>query len=274
MSKLKTILFYYNLVFTLILIVIGIFTQIIFKAPNLLIILIPLIAYFICYLIINSKRFKTPKNQSFWIIVSLLLIFDFLATLILFLSTLSIAHSFPSFLISLLYLPFPLYFFLTIYHWTQKLKIAHPGTSKIAENKINSPKTGESVTSVDPHRRQFLKLLGGTSLSLIFLSLLNPKQAGAAFFGSVPGPGTVSLKDANGLKINPAEKQPTDGYKISQIDDTAYPYYYGYINQSGAWYIMSEDVLNNYRYTKGDSDFATNWTGRALLTYGYFDSIF
>ena len=272
MSKLKKILFYYNFIFTLVLVFIGLSTQILFKAPTLLIILLPLIAYFICYLIINSNKFKTPKSQSFWIIVSLLLIFNFLSTLVLFLSTLSISRSLPSFFISILYLPFPIYFFLTIYHWTQKLKISHPVAPKNQTTKNHNEKT--STTSIDPHRRQFLKLLGGTSLSLIFLSLLNPKQAGAAFFGSVPGPGTVSLKDANGLKINPAEKQPTDGYKISQIDDTAYPYYYGYINQSGAWYIMSEDALNNYRYTKGDSDFSTNWTGRALLTYGYFDSIF
>lgn len=265
MPKLKKILFYYNFIFTLILVIIGLSTQILFKAPTLLIILLPLIAYFICYLIINSDKFKTPKNQSFWIIVSLLLVFNFLSTCVLFISTLSISRSIPNFFISILYLPFPIYFFLTIYHWIQKLKISHP---VIHKEKVSTP------TSLDPHRRQFLKLLGGTSLSLIFLSLLNPKQAGAAFFGSVPGPGTVSLKDANGLKINPAEKQPTDGYKISQIDDTAYPYYYGYINQSGAWYIMSEDALNNYRYTKGDSDFSTNWTGRALLTYGYFDSIF
>lgn len=273
MSKLKKFLFYYNLFFTSLLVIIGFITQIIFKSPTLLIILIPLIAYFICYLIINSKRFKTPKNQSFWIIVSLLLIFNFLSTLILFISTLIISRSITNFAISLIYLPFPLYFYLTIYHWTQKLKIAHPPASNIVENKSQENKTDQNPT-LDPHRRQFLKLLGGTSLSLIFLSLLNPKQAGAAFFGSVPGPGTVSLKDANGLKINPAEKQPTDGYKISQIDDTTYPYYYGYINQSGAWYIMSEDASSNYRYAKGDSDFATNWTGRALLTYGYFDSVF
>ena len=131
-----------------------------------------------------------------------------------------------------------------------------------------------SSVKVDVDRRRFLKILGGTGVSIFLMSLLNPKQAGAAFFGSVPGPGTISIKDASGIKINPAEKQPTDGYKISQIDDANYPYYYGYINSSGAWYIMSEDVNSNYRYTKGGSSFATNWTSRASLTYDYFDSIF
>jgi hypothetical protein len=37
---------------------------------------------------------------------------------------------------------------------------------------------------------------------------------------------------------------------------------------------MSEDSSSNFRYTKGSSSFSTNWTGRAGLTYDYFDSVF
>lgn len=270
MSKLKSILFYYNLVFTFVLLLIGFITKIVFESAILLIIFIPLMVYFGGYLIFNSKKIKTPQSQSFWIFVSFLLIYNFFATIILSLSTLIFSKTLPNFIVAFLYFPYPVYFFLTIFHWFKKLK----GSRPVIPNTVSTTDTNDNSTAVDPHRRQFLKLIGGTSLSLIFLSLLNPKQAGAAFFGSVPGPGTVSLKDASGVKINPAEKQPTDGYKISQIDNTDYPHYYGYVNLTGAWYVMNEDASGNYRYAKGDENFSLNWDGRSGLTYDYFDSIF
>lgn len=264
MNKIKTISFYYNIIFIFCLLTIGIYTKNIFNYPALLIIVVPLIIYFYGYLILNSHKLKTPQNQLFWIFVSLLLIFNLLSTFLLLTSSLVFAKTVTDLFISLFYVPIPLYFFLTIFGWYQKI---------IKNNKtvVSIP---TSTAKVDIDRRRFLKILGGTGVSIFLMSLLNPKQAGAAFFGSVPGPGTISIKDASGVKINPAEKQPTDGYKISQIDDTNYPYYYGYINSTGAWYIMSEDVNSNYRYAKGDSNFAVSWAVRATLTYGYFDSIF
>ena len=275
MNQIKTILFYYNLVFIFCLLAIGVYTSNVLSSPTLLIIVFPLVLYFYGYLFLNSKRFTTPTNQYFWIFVSLLMIFNIFSTSILFISSVSFAHSLTDVLISILYLPLPLYFFTTIVGWYRKITENNQAQPKITKVKSNVTAVSPvSSTNVDLDRRRFLKILGGTGISIFLMSLLNPKQAGAAFFGSVPGPGTISIKDASGIKINPAEKQPTDGYKISQIDDTNYPYYYGYVNSTGAWYIMSEDVDSNYRYTKGDSGFAANWTIRASLTYGYFDSIF
>jgi len=277
MSKLKSILFYYNLAFTFVLLLIGLITKVIFSSPALLIIFIPLTIYFWGYLIFNSKKINTPQSQYFWIFVSLLLIYNFLATTILSFSTLFFSKTLPSIIVSFLYFPYPIYFFLTISHWFKKLKAARPAVS------FNSPKpSAEAVTAatIDPRRRQFLKLLGGTSLSLIFLSLLNPKQAGAAFFGSVPGPGTISLKDVNGAKINPAEKQATDGYKISKIDDiTSSTYaYYGFVNQDGAWYIQRETLsgvnAGDFQYYKGSTNFSSNWTSRSSFSYDDFEDIF
>lgn len=50
--------------------------------------------------------------------------------------------------------------------------------------------------------------------------------------------------------------------------------YYGYENTEGEWYIMKEDLsvsgdsnLISWRYSKGDSNYGTNWTGREALTY-------
>lgn len=127
---------------------------------------------------------------------------------------------------------------------------------------------------VDLDRRKFLKLIGGTSLGFAVLSLVMPHKASAAFFGSVPGPGTVALKDSSGNQIDPSERSPTDGYNISEIDDAALPSYYGFVDKDGRWYISKEDSAGSYRYTKGASDFATNWTDRTSLTYNYFDVIF
>ncbi len=136
-----------------------------------------------------------------------------------------------------------------------------------------SSQTIEEPIGIDQDRRKFIKLIGSAGLSVFVMSLFT-KKAQAAFFGSVPGPGTVALKDPEtGQQISPAIRTPTDGYKISQIDDST-PAYYGFVNKEGEWFIMREDTSGNYRYTKGATNFNTNWTNRASLSYDYFDIIF
>ncbi len=62
-------------------------------------------------------------------------------------------------------------------------------------------------------------------------------------------------------------------YKVSDIDDDASPNYYGFIEKSGAWYILKEDTsAKTYRYVGGRSAYTTNWTNRASLTYTYFNA--
>ena len=132
-----------------------------------------------------------------------------------------------------------------------------------------------STDKFDMDRRAFIKLIGSAGLSVFMLSLFT-KRAQAAFFGSVPGPGVVAIKDSSGNQIDPAEKQPTDGYRVVQLDDST-PAYYGFQNASGAWYIMQEDASGNYRYAVGSSDFTnatTGWPNRAALSYDYFENVF
>lgn len=124
----------------------------------------------------------------------------------------------------------------------------------------------------DLDKRKFLKLIGSAGMTVFLFSIFT-KKAEAAFFGSVPGPGTVAVKDSTGALIDPAIKTPTDGYKITDIDDST-PAYYGFMDKTSAWFIMKEDSSGAYRYTKGSSSFSTNWTNRASLTYDYFDAIF
>lgn len=125
----------------------------------------------------------------------------------------------------------------------------------------------------DPERRKFLKLIGAAGGSL-FLMTIFTKKAEASFFGSMPGPGTLAIKNSSGTVIDPSEKYPTDGYNIAEIDDTGADTYYGYINKDGAWFVRKESSTGAYRYSKGASDFTTNWTNRLSLTYDYFNVVF
>lgn len=124
----------------------------------------------------------------------------------------------------------------------------------------------------DVDRRMFLKLIGSAGLAMFVMAIFSNKAQGA-FFGSVPGPGTVALKDSTGAQIDPAIKTPTDGYKITEVDDSTTSYY-GFLDKDGKWYIMQESSSGAYRYSKGTTNFSTNWTNRASLSYDYFHNIF
>lgn len=128
----------------------------------------------------------------------------------------------------------------------------------------------------DPERRKFLKLIGAAGGSL-FLMTVFTRKAEASFFGSMPGPGTIGVKNSSGTLIDPSEKHPTDGYNITEIDDSGLDTYYGYINKDGAWFIRKELSTGAYRYAKGSSDFTnatTGWPNRVNLTYSYFNEVF
>lgn len=173
---------------------------------------------------------------------------------------------------AILFSPLALYFFLLVLPKTSKavstIDIAKPIVEAVPEvlKKVKNP-------DYDPERRKFLKLIGAAGGSL-FLMTIFTRSAEASFFGSMPGPGTLALKNTSGVKIDPAEKKPTDGYNITEVDDSGSDTYYGFINKDGNWYIQKETPSGAYRYVKGNSDFATNWTNKASLTYDYFNNVF
>lgn len=155
--------------------------------------------------------------------------------------------------------------------------------AKIVESKIHTAHADEEtdadtttatnrVTIADIDKRAFLKLIGATGISFFIFSLISRKT------GLSLGPksnDTTTLLDTTGKKIAPAEKQVTDGYKISEIDNEGIISYYGFTNIDGSWLIMKEDSDNgSFRYTKGSTDFPGSWIRRQKLTYDYFHNTF
>lgn len=184
----------------------------------------------------------------------------------------------PQLISSMLF--FPMWVYLALLVFPQRKRAINLAGIKLAKQPVGNLKeiqkeeTAEEgkVEKLDHDRRAFLKIIGSAGVSLFMFALFT-KKAEAAFFGSVPGPGTVGIKNASGQLINPAEKHPTDGYKISRIDDST-PAYYGFTNKDGEWFIMKEDSSGNYTYAVGTSSFSTNWANRASLTYGEYFEMF
>lgn len=201
---------------------------------------------------------------------------------------------------ALVYLPLVFYFLKELIHQTHLFARNTPEVKSSDTSGVNGavpayPITKEQLQDaaiapavvpergrvVDADRRVFLKLIGSAGLS-VFMFALFTKKAQAAFFGSVPGPGVVALKDTAGVKIDPAQHHPTAGYKISRLDDTssATYAYFGFVNKTGNWYLQREQLTGadtgQYLYSKGDSNFATAWTNRASPTPAYdtFDNTF
>lgn len=221
--------------------------------------------------------------------IKLLVLYNvFVLTILTFVGFMD-AQTIPQILSSILFFPLAAYFWRMIMpstrHALPQAEVeAQPISPIIHKKKASLPSAGKKKATailqpegilpgtVDANRRMFLRLIGSAGVSVFLLSIFTGK-ADAAFFGSVPGPGTVGVKDSSGTLIDPSEKLPTDGYNITQVDDSI-PAYYGYVEKNGAWYIIKEDSSGAYRYAKGASSFSTNWTGRALLTYDYFNAVF
>lgn len=133
--------------------------------------------------------------------------------------------------------------------------------------------TAEPVDVKDIDKRAFLKLVGVAGLSYFLFSLLGRRAAGP-FFGKSLGSEATQLTDSEGHKVNPAERQLTDGYSISEIDDNIISYY-GFTNKDGAWIIMREDTAtSSFRYAKGDSQFPETWNNRDKMGYDYYHNVF
>lgn len=151
----------------------------------------------------------------------------------------------------------------------KKLRVEEPFR---VEQPVETTKQ-DSGGILDIGRRDFIRLIGAAGVSFFLYSIFS-KRAEALFFGRSSDPGTTSLIDSKGKSVDPAERQPTDGYVISEIEDSDTPFY-GFINKSGSWYIMKVDQdTGSFRYFRGELDFQGNWAKRKRLRYGYFHDVF
>ncbi len=202
----------------------------------------------------------------------LLVYYGFVVSSVMVITGLFSAKSLMEIFSAVLFSPILLYFITKVIPKRNRAINLPTPRAVVTEKAETKEITKLKKEGVDIDRRAFLKLIGTAGLSLFLFSMFT-KRAEAAFFGSVPGPGTVSIKDSSGIKIDPAERHPTDGYRITEIDDTGAYTYAGYLNKTGAWFILRDDGAS-YRYIKGSSGFTSNWTNRVSLTYDYYDNVF
>lgn len=199
-------------------------------------------------------------------------LYAFVLTTFMAISGILGANNFVELLTSLLFSLLSFYFSILMLPTRNKalksLSTEPEPALQIIPDKIKAEKEND----YDPERRKFLKLIGAAG-GAIFLTAIFTRKAEASFFGSMPGPGTVAIKNTQGVAIDPAEKKPTDGYSITEIDDAGTDAYYGFVNKDGAWFIL-KDSNGIYRYSKGSSSFSTNWTDKESLTYDYFNVVF
>lgn len=150
--------------------------------------------------------------------------------------------------------------------------VSLPKTSVSSAEKTDRAERS-SIGIADIDKRVFLKLIGGTGLTLFLFSLFNKKVADL-FPSNIVDSARITLKDTTGNTINPAQSQPLDGYRIAEIEDNTVSFY-GFTYKNGAWYIMRIDTDNgSFRYARGESNFPGNWSNRENLKYDYFSNVF
>jgi len=206
----------------------------------------------------------------------LLIYYSFILASLMTFAGFTTANSIPELISAVFFFPLAVYFASLVIPKTKHaltIKVRPTPPTLLPLQKDPLPPEADLAPAkpkLDLDRRKFLKLISSAGLSVFLLSVFTKKAQGA-FFGSIPGPGTVALKDTSGTQIDPAEKHPTDGYKISRLDDSS-PAYYGFTNKDEGWFILKEDSSGNYTYEVGSGTFTTNWTNRATLSYGeYFE---
>jgi len=174
------------------------------------------------------------------------------------------ARTYPQLVVAIAFYPLLVYF---------AFKVFPRKRSQVAYKEHLAPIQPVAENAVDDDKRAFLKLLGVSGISLLLYSIFI-KRPQVPFFESSSESETISLQDTSGNKINPAEKGPTDGYRITEIDDSIVAYY-GFTHKDGSWFIMQEDTdTGSFRYMRGDSNFTNGWAGREDFKYDYFVNVF
>jgi len=76
----------------------------------------------------------------------------------------------------------------------------------------------------------------------------------------------MRIVDVTGFRYNFGGQ--TSEYLAHNIDDANDTKYFGFVDFRGSWVMMRQvESTGIIRYAVGKQSYATNWTGRAALTY-------
>jgi hypothetical protein len=263
MKAVKSIFLIFVALLSLFVSVTGLGAKIDLTSRVLQILFLPVTGYLL-YVLVDHIFRKTPvfnqKTGFGRIIIYYCFIITTAVVSVGFLSSID----FPQFLSALIFSPMAIYFLLLV--WPKRKQALPLRKSELALLVAPTPK-------LDVSRRDFLKLIGSAGILAVIMGLFSRRSGISSFLGGGTGQESVTLKDTSGNVINPAENSPTDGYSITQIDDSI-PSYFGFVDKNGNWFIMREGEDSAYRYAKGGGNFASNWSNRTILDYNYFDKVF
>ena len=69
-----------------------------------------------------------------------------------------------------------------------------------------------------------------------------------------------------------------DEYHLQDVDEAVLPFYYGYMNEVGDWYIIREGADGSIRYHRRSimsvGLYSAAWGSRATLSYDYWNMSF
>lgn len=206
--------------------------------------------------------------------MTLLTNFTLIITFVLMIATFVTARTYTQLAVAIVLYPLLVFF---IYKVFPRKLWGHP--SKTLATQVQSSVTlagrledtkRENIGISDTDKRVFLKLIGGVGIFLFLISLFNKRVENL-----IPKnlPGIFPAANIASSKNDSTPNQPPDEYKISEIDSDVISFY-GFINSSGAWYIMRADTdKGSFRYARGESKFPDNWTNRENLKYDYYYNV-
>lgn len=231
-------------------------------ARFLQILFLPVSAYLL-YILAEHFLAKTPVFDQKTGFKRALVYYCFIVTTTVVAVSFLSSQSFPQVVSSLLFSPMAIYFLILV--WPHRKGALPLKKSEFKLLPATEPK-------VDVNRRDFLKLIGSAGILALILGLFGRRGGIPNLLGNV-NLESVTLKDPSGNVINPAQDSPTDGYSISQVDDSS-PSYFGFVKKGGGWFIMREGEDSSFRYVKGEANFGANWVNRNRLDFNYFDKVF
>jgi hypothetical protein len=77
------------------------------------------------------------------------------------------------------------------------------------------------------------------------------------------------------VRNNGSLQTTEEGWVCSDMDESADPRYYGFVDKTGSWYIMRQAVsTGQFRFASGSSGYVLAWTNKDSQSYDYYFNTF